>query len=113
MLQCKKSRVTHRRPAQHQKCAIPNAVEAGMLKGTRIVEMEALGPAPFAGMLFADLGADVIVVHRKQAPMPGAPERSLLDRGKRSIALDLKDAEDVAVLMRLIATADGLIEGFR
>ncbi|MCA0048121.1 CoA transferase [Mesorhizobium sp. B283B1A] len=84
-----------------------------MLKGTRIVEIEALGPAPFAGMLFADLGADVIVVHRKQAPMPGLPERSLLDRGKRSIALDLKDAEDVVVLMRLIATADGLIEGFR
>ncbi|OBQ70386.1 CaiB/BaiF CoA transferase family protein [Mesorhizobium erdmanii] len=84
-----------------------------MLKGTRIIEIEALGPAPFAGMLLADLGADVIVVHRKQASMPGLPERSLLDRGKRSIALDLKDAEDVAVLMRLIATADGLIEGFR
>ncbi|ODA96381.1 CoA-transferase [Mesorhizobium sp. SEMIA 3007] len=84
-----------------------------MLKGTRIVEIEALGPAPFAGMLLADLGADVIVVHRKQAPMPGLPERSLLDRGKRSIALDLRDAGNVAVLMRLIATADGLIEGFR
>ncbi|QND56079.1 CaiB/BaiF CoA transferase family protein [Mesorhizobium huakuii] len=84
-----------------------------MLKGTRIVEIEALGPAPFAGMLLADLGADVIVVHRKQAPMPGLPERALLDRGKRSIALDLGDAEDVALVMRLIATADGLIEGFR
>ncbi|MGX7874003.1 CaiB/BaiF CoA transferase family protein [Mesorhizobium sp. ORM6] len=64
-------------------------------------------------MLLADLGADVIVVHRKQASMPGLPERSLLDRGKRSIALDLKNADDVAVLMRLITTADGLIEGFR
>ncbi|MBZ9706315.1 CoA transferase [Mesorhizobium sp. ESP7-2] len=84
-----------------------------MLRGIRIVEIEALGPAPFAGMLLADLGADVIVVHRKRASMPGAPKRSLLDRGKRSIALDLKDAGDVAVLMRLIATADGLIEGFR
>ncbi|MER9844230.1 CoA transferase [Mesorhizobium australicum] len=84
-----------------------------MLRGTRIVEIEALGPAPFAGMLFADLGADVIVVHRKQAAVPGAPQRSLLDRGKRSIALDLKNADDVAVLMRLVATADGLIEGFR
>jgi len=84
-----------------------------MLKGTRIVEIEALGPAPFAGMLLADLGADVIVIHRKQASMPGLPERSLLDRGKRSIALDLKDADDVAVLIRLIVTADGLIEGFR
>ncbi|MBZ9953971.1 CaiB/BaiF CoA transferase family protein [Mesorhizobium sp. BR1-1-15] len=84
-----------------------------MLRGIRIVEIEALGPAPFAGMLLADLGADVIVVHRKHASVPGLPERSLLDRGKRSIALDLRDAEDVAVLMRLIATADGLIEGFR
>lgn len=84
-----------------------------MLKGTRIVEIEALGPAPFAGMLLADLGAEIIVVHRKQAPVPGLPERSLLDRGKRSIALDLRDADDVALLMRLIATADGLIEGFR
>ncbi|AZO53602.1 MULTISPECIES: CaiB/BaiF CoA-transferase family protein [unclassified Mesorhizobium] len=84
-----------------------------MLRGIRIVEIEALGPAPFAGMLLADLGADVIVVHRKHASMPGAPERSLLDRGKRSIALDLKNGDDVAVLMRLIATADGLIEGFR
>lgn len=84
-----------------------------MLRGIRIVEIEALGPAPFAGMLLADLGADVIVVHRKLASMPGAPKRSLLDRGKRSIALDLKDAGDVAVLMRLIATANGLIEGFR
>lgn len=84
-----------------------------MLRGTRIVEIEALGPAPFAGMLLADLGADVIVVHRKQAPVPGLSERSLLDRGKRSIALDLGDAGDVAVLMRLVASADGLIEGFR
>lgn len=84
-----------------------------MLKGTRIVEIEALGPAPFAGMLFADLGADVIVINRKQPPVPGLPEQALLDRGKRSIALDLKDAQDVATLMRLIATADGLIEGFR
>ncbi|MCA0060391.1 MULTISPECIES: CaiB/BaiF CoA-transferase family protein [unclassified Mesorhizobium] len=84
-----------------------------MLRGIRIVEIEALGPAPFAGMLLADLGADMIVVHRKHASVPGLPERSLLDRGKRSIALDLRDAGDVAVLMRLIATADGLIEGFR
>ncbi|MBZ9756491.1 CoA transferase [Mesorhizobium sp. ESP6-5] len=84
-----------------------------MLRGIRIVEIEALGPAPFAGMLFADLGADVIVVHRREPSVPGAPQRSLLDRGKRSIALDLKNMDDVAVLTRLIATADGLIEGFR
>ncbi|SLN65102.1 Succinyl-CoA:(R)-benzylsuccinate CoA-transferase subunit BbsE [Falsiruegeria litorea R37] len=85
-----------------------------MLNGIRIIEIEGLGPGPFAAMLLADLGADVIVVHRMGgAVTPGMPERSLLDRGKRSIALDLKDADDLETLKALIATADGLIEGFR
>ena len=84
-----------------------------MLEGIRIIEIEGLGPAPFAGMMFADLGAEVIVVHRDPPPVPNAPERSLLDRGKKSIVLDLKDDADIAVLKRLIASADGLIEGFR
>ncbi|MCU9838707.1 CoA transferase [Ruegeria sp. WL0004] len=85
-----------------------------MLNGIRIVEIEGLGPGPFAAMLLADLGADVITVHRKGgAVTPGMPERSLLDRGKRSIALDLKDAADVATARALIASADALIEGFR
>lgn len=85
-----------------------------MLSGIRIIEIEGLGPGPFAGMLLADLGADVIVVHRKGgAATPGMPERSLLDRGKRSIALDLKDSGDLATVKGLISTADGLIEGFR
>ena len=85
-----------------------------MLSDVRIIEIEALGPAPFAAMLLADLGADVITVHRKTpADVPGKGENNLLDRGKRSIALDLKAAEDVAVLKALLRTADGLIEGFR
>ncbi|MCE8515258.1 CoA transferase [Ruegeria pomeroyi] len=85
-----------------------------MLNGIRIVEIEGLGPGPFAAMLLADLGADVITVHRKGgAVTPGMPERSLLDRGKRSIALDLKDAADIATARALIASADALIEGFR
>ena len=63
-----------------------------MLNGIRIVEIEGLGPGPFAAMQLADLGADVITIHRKgQAVTPGMPDRSLLDRGKRSIALDLKE----------------------
>lgn len=85
-----------------------------MLSGVRIIEVEGLGPGPFAAMTLADLGADVIVVHRKGGnPTPGVPERSVLDRGKRSIALDLKDAGDLEVFRKLVAGADGLIEGFR
>ena len=85
-----------------------------MLDGIRIIEIEGLGPAPFSAMHLADLGADVIVVHRKGGPaLPIMPEAPVIDRGKRSIELDLKDAEDVATLKKLLATADGLIEGFR
>ncbi|WP_170333121.1 CaiB/BaiF CoA transferase family protein [Ruegeria arenilitoris] len=85
-----------------------------MLKGIRIIEIEGLGPAPFAAMLLADMGADVITIHRKgQAATPGMPERSVLDRGKRSIDLDLKDASDLETAKQLIASADALIEGFR
>ncbi|MGH1415668.1 MAG: CaiB/BaiF CoA transferase family protein [Pelagimonas sp.] len=85
-----------------------------MLQGIRIIEIEALGPAPFAGMLLADLGAEVTVIHRKTAAgTPGKSERNLLDRGKRSIALDLKEAGDLAVARALIQGADGLTEGMR
>ncbi|MCY0094984.1 CaiB/BaiF CoA transferase family protein [Hoeflea ulvae] len=85
-----------------------------MLEGLRIIEIEGLGPAPFACMLLADLGADVIVVHRKHGqPAPGMPERSLIDRGKRSIELDLKSADDVAVLKKLVSRSEALVEGFR
>ncbi len=84
-----------------------------MLDGFRIVEIEGLGPCPFAGMLLADLGADVIVVHRAQAPVGGDLEPSLIDRGKRSIVLDLKTPRDVAIARQLAQSADGLIEGFR
>ncbi|MFV0382515.1 CaiB/BaiF CoA transferase family protein [Paracoccus sp. (in: a-proteobacteria)] len=85
-----------------------------MLSGVRIIEIEGIGPGPFTGMLLADLGAEVIVAHRKGgAAIPGAPDRSLLDRGKRSIDIDLKDPADVEIVRRLIERADGLIEGFR
>ncbi|MCW8842133.1 MAG: CoA transferase, partial [Rhodobacteraceae bacterium] len=64
-------------------------------------------------MTLADLGADVIVIHRKGKSGQVTAEASLLDRGKRSIALDLKDPDDIATAKALIARADGLIEGFR
>jgi crotonobetainyl-CoA:carnitine CoA-transferase CaiB-like acyl-CoA transferase len=85
-----------------------------MLDGIRIIEFEALGPAPFAGMLLADLGAEVIVVHRAKAQaLPAKQDVSLLDRGKRSIALDLKDPADLKVALALVQSADGVIEGMR
>jgi crotonobetainyl-CoA:carnitine CoA-transferase CaiB-like acyl-CoA transferase len=84
-----------------------------MLEGFRIVEFEGLGPAPFAGMMLADLGAEVIVVHRPDATNPSGKEPSILDRGKKSITLNLKDDDDLRVAKALIASANALIEGFR
>lgn len=85
-----------------------------MLEGIRIVEVEGLGPGPFAAMHLADLGADVITVHRKGGSVSrGIPEGGVIDRGKRSIELDLKAPEDIETFKKLVATADGLIEGFR
>lgn len=83
-----------------------------MLSGIRVIEFEGLGPAPFAAMHLADLGADVIVIHRKTTSAVTS-ERSLLDRGKRSIALDLKNFQDLQIARALCAQADALIEGYR
>lgn len=85
-----------------------------MLEGIRIIEVEGLGAAPFAGMLLADLGADVIVVHRPtSSPGELTTEQSVIDRGKRSIVLNLKQADDLHIFKQLLGTADALIEGFR
>jgi crotonobetainyl-CoA:carnitine CoA-transferase CaiB-like acyl-CoA transferase len=84
-----------------------------MLSGYKIIEFEGLGPAPFASMLLADLGAEVITIHRKGGKSEIAPEASVLDRGKRSILLDLKQSEDVQTALDLVTSADALIEGFR
>ncbi|SMX40159.1 CaiB/BaiF CoA transferase family protein [Maliponia aquimaris] len=85
-----------------------------MLTGIRIVEFEALGPAPFAAMHLADLGAEVIVIQRKGGETnPAKQGPRLLDRGKRAIALDLKAPTDLDTARALIRSADGLIEGLR
>src|SRR5690606_31403074 len=75
-----------------------------------------IGPGPFAAMMLADMGADVIRVDRTANAMggdPANPPADILNRGRRSIAVDLKSPEGVAVLLELVASADGLIEGFR
>ncbi len=88
----------------------------GPLAGIRVVEMAGIGPAPFGAMLLADLGADVIRIDRVGKPSStDVIERShhLLNRGKRSIAIDLKHPAGRPVAERLIDRADVLIEGFR
>jgi len=84
-----------------------------MLSGIRVVEVEGLGPGPFAGMMLADIGAEVIVIHRPAPANPTGSGATILDRGKRSVVLNLKDPGDLAVARALIGTADALIEGFR
>jgi len=87
----------------------------GPLQGTRIIELAGIGPGPFCGMLLADLGAEVVLVDRKGGALPfnAQPKFDLTRRGKRSIALDLKQPGAAEVVLRLVETADGLIEGFR
>lgn len=84
----------------------------GPLQGIKIIEMAGLGPGPFAGMLLADMGADVVLVERKADPSKTRiPDCNR--RGKRSIALNLKQAEDIEKLLQLVEKADVLFEGFR
>ncbi|MBB3047194.1 alpha-methylacyl-CoA racemase [Litorivivens lipolytica] len=83
----------------------------GPLTGMRIIEIEGLGPAPFCGMMFADMGAEVISISRKSGSTARPAEIS--ERGKRSIALNLKSPQGVEALLKLCETADALIEGFR
>jgi len=88
----------------------------GPLAGLRIVEFVGIGPGPMAAMLFADLGADVIRLDRVTPSGLGIamPKRfGLLGRSRPSIAVDLKQAEGIALALDLINKADGLIEGFR
>lgn len=83
----------------------------GPLVGVKIVEFAGIGPGPFCGMLLADLGADVVRIDRAESVGRGHPD--LANRGKRSIAIDLKKPEGVEAALSLIEKADGLLEGFR
>ncbi len=89
---------------------------AGPLSGYRIIEIAGIGPGPFAAMLLADLGAEVIRVERAQSvsgPAPAEPFFDLLQRGRRNVALDLKHPDGVEALLQLVQKADAIIEGFR
>jgi len=89
---------------------------SGPLDGIRLVELAGIGPAPFACMMLADAGADILRVdrfERASSSPDGRPSIDLLNRGRRSVAVDLKHPEGVALVLSLVERADGLIEGFR
>ena len=83
------------------------------LAGLRVVEFAALGPAPYAGMLLADLGADVLRIERAGEPQLFVTPEAPVDRGRRSLLTDLKTAEGVDLALRIVEKADVLIEGYR
>jgi alpha-methylacyl-CoA racemase len=88
----------------------------GPLQGVKIIEVAGIGPGPFAAMLLSDMGADVVRVDRASNAMggdPATPPADVLGRGRRSVALDLKSPDGIAVLMDMVEQADVLIEGYR
>lgn len=92
------------------------AEPSGPLTSMRVVELAGIGPGPFAAMMLADLGATVIRVDRAEAipaEPPAGPHPDVLNRGRRSIAVDLKSSEGRDAVLELVAGADVLIEGFR
>jgi alpha-methylacyl-CoA racemase len=93
-----------------------NKAPAGPLAGVRVIEMACIGPGPFAGMLLADMGADIVRVDRPErigGRRGDAESHLVLDRGRRSIAVDLKHPDGPDTVLRLAEGADVLIEGFR
>jgi len=90
---------------------------SGPLSGVRVIEIAGIGPGPFAAMMLADMGADVVRVDRAQQVNPAfdtsRPNLEILNRGRRSIGVDLKHPEGAETVLRLVEQADALIEGFR
>ncbi len=89
---------------------------AGPLTGYKIIEIAGIGPGPFAAMMLADMGAEVIRVDRAGAvrgPAPDTPHYDVLLRGRKNVAIDLKHPDGVEALLTLVESADALIEGFR
>jgi alpha-methylacyl-CoA racemase len=101
-------------PATNFSAAAP---ARGPLAGIRVLEFGGIGPAPFCGMLLADMGAEVTLIEKPQgtlgAQLFGGGRRTIANRGKRSIAVDLKSPAAKDVILTLIGKADVLLEGFR
>ena len=89
---------------------------SGPLASVRVVEIAGIGPGPFCAMMLADMGAEVLRIDRlgpADLGLPVEPRFSVLTRGRRSVALDLKQPAAIAAVKRLVVKADALIEGFR
>ena len=84
----------------------------GPLKDIKVIEMAGIGPAPFCGMILADMGAEVISVERITAAGRGS-SADIASRGKKSIAVDIRKTEGQEIIKKLVESADVLIEGFR
>jgi alpha-methylacyl-CoA racemase len=88
----------------------------GPLEGVKILEVAGIGPGPFAGMMLSDMGADVVRIDRADRVRGGDPEnppKDILARGRRSVAVDLKNPEGIETVLSMVEQADVIIEGFR
>lgn len=88
----------------------------GPLEGLTIIELAGIGPGPFCAMMLSDMGAEVIRIDRAGSVRggdPSKPPKDVLSRGRRSVAVDLKNPDGAETVLRLVEKADGLIEGFR
>ncbi len=88
----------------------------GPLQGVKILEIAGIGPGPFAAMMLSDMGAEVLRVDRADGVRPDAKDKPSLDflaRGRRSVAVDLKNPDGIEAVLKLVDSADVLIEGFR
>ncbi len=88
----------------------------GPLSGYRIIEIAGIGPGPFSAMMLADMGAEVVRIDRAQSVAgrdPAQPSRDVLNRGRRSVGVDLKHPDGVETVLKMVEQADAIIEGFR
>src|SRR3989442_9032594 len=84
----------------------------GPLRGIKVLELAGIGPGPFAAMMLADMGAEVVRIDRPGRGTAGG-EKDVLNRGRRSVAVNLKHPDGVATVLRLVEQSDALLEGFR
>src|SRR5438128_4958445 len=91
-------------------------MSSGPLSGIKLIELAGIGPGPFCAFMLADMGADIIKIDRADRVRggdPSTPPADVLQRGRRSIGVDLKNPDGVALVLDLVEQADGLFEPFR